>query len=216
MKKIKLLLVDDHQMILDGLNSFLEKQPEMEVVGFANNGQQAIDLLESSMDVDVIVLDIIMPILEGMDAAKIIRKKHPKVKIILLSMKSDRKNVKTALSIGVQGYIVKEKSKEALIQAIHSVYNGSIYYSPELLATLENFDLDIEETNNQVELTDREKEILCLMVEEPAFTAKQISDKLYIADVTVSKHIQNMKKKLNMNKGRELIKFAMDNNLCSK
>jgi two-component system nitrate/nitrite response regulator NarL len=215
MKNIKLLLVDDHQIILDGITSFLEKDPEINIIGYALNGKLAIDFLANN-SADVVLLDISMPVLDGIETAKQIRRDFPNIKIILLTMQGDGHYILNAMRLGVHGYVVKEKSKEVLVTAIHSVFGGSSYWSPDLMPRIADAQLLSNNDVEQGSLTSRELEIICEMVEDPSKTAKEIGDKLNIAEVTVQTHIRNAKQKLSFHKAGELIKYVTDRNLCPK
>ncbi|MCA0237189.1 MAG: response regulator transcription factor [Bacteroidetes bacterium] len=216
MKKIKLLLVDDHQIILDGISSFLEKENDFEIMGFALDGEGALDFLAHHM-VDVVVMDISMPHKDGIETARVVRKEFPNIKIILLTMQGDGQYILNAMKLGVHGYVLKEKSKEILVRAIHCVHTGSTYWSPDLIPRIANAQLiHYEGHNDDIHLTLREKEIICLLVKEPSLTAKQMADRLNIAALTVETHLRNARQKLKISTSRELMQYAQTNNLCSK
>lgn len=213
MKNIQILLVDDHQIVLDGISAFLEKEPDMAIAGYAHDGQAALDFLAKQL-VDVVVLDISMPILDGIEAAKEIRKSHPDTKIILLTMQGDGHYILNAMKLGVQGYVMKEKSREILVSAIHSVCRGSTYWSPDLLPRIAEAQFQQQRQEEPGSLTARELEISCLMARSPSLTAKEIGDQLFIAEVTVQTHLRNAKQKLGLKKSAELIKYVMEQKLC--
>ncbi len=223
MKEIKVLLADDHQIVLDGILSFLEKNAEekspanpsvIKVVGLAHDGEEVLHIMETQ-PVDVAVLDIGMPVLDGLETAQRIAVKYPQVKIILLTMEGNAHFILNALEMGIHGYIVKEKSKETLIQAIQQVYNGATYYSPDIIARITNSKIRSSTPPTTVNLTIREREILCHLAKNPDQTAGDIGDQLHIAMVTVQTHIRNIKQKLKMKKSGELIKYAVANKLCT-
>ncbi len=223
MKEIKVLLADDHQILLDGILSFLEKNAEekgaanpslIKVVGVAHNGEEALRLMEKQ-PVDVAVLDINMPVLDGLETARRIRQQYAATKIILLTMQGEGYFVLNALRSGVHGYVVKEKSTETLIQAIRQVFHGSKYYSPDLLDGIGPEHTESSPEKPVVDLTVREREILCHLAKNPNQTAEDIGAQLHIAMVTVQTHLRNIKQKLNMKKSGELIKYAVENKLCS-
>lgn len=227
MKQIRVLLADDHQILLDGIQSFIEKNAEdkgasnpstIRVVGVALDGEKALQLMETQ-PVDVAVLDINMPVLDGLETARRIRRQYPATKIILLTMEGEGRFILNALSFGVQGYVVKEKSTETLIQAIRQVFQGSTYYSPELLAGIGKGGPGnpgpYPPPASTINLTVREREILCHLAKNPEQTAEDIGVELHIAMVTVQTHVRNIKQKLNMKKSGELIKYAVENKLCS-
>jgi two-component system, NarL family, nitrate/nitrite response regulator NarL len=214
MKKIKLLIVDDHQIILDGIASFLEKETEMSIVGFAHNGEQALTFLQST-PVDVVVLDIHMPVLDGVKTSKQIKKQYPNTKIILLTMEGDGQYILRAMQLGIHGYVVKEKSKEVLVQAIHSVAKGSSYWSPDLLPRIAEAQLLYPPDNGDVKLTMREVEIIRLMAEKPSLTAKEVAGELKMAAHTVNTHLRNARQKLKVGRTAELIKHILDQHSCN-
>ncbi|MEO6039538.1 MAG: response regulator transcription factor [Saprospiraceae bacterium] len=220
MKEIKVLLADDHQILLEGIVSFLEKNAEekgaanptiIKVVGAAQDGMQALEIMKSQA-VDVAVLDINMPGFDGLETARQIRRLYPATKIILLTMEGEGRFILNALRTGVHGYVIKEKSTDTLIQAIRQVYHGSTYYLPELLGGI-GTDYG-ESPTNVVTLTEREREILCYVAKHPDRTAEEIGQALHIAMVTVQTHVRNIKQKLKMKKSGELVKYAVENKLC--
>lgn len=214
MKKIKLLLVDDHQIVLDGIQAFLEKEPDMEITGTAHNGAEALRLLELQ-PADVVIMDISMPEMDGIETARHIRKHYPDTKIILLTMQGDGHFILNAMKMGVHGYVLKEKSKEILVAAINNVYQGSSYWSPDLLPRIANAQLLHNDADETVHLTDRERQTICMMADDPSLTAKEIGERLFIAEVTVHTHIRNAKKKLGLHRNMELVKYALEKDLCS-
>lgn len=214
MKKIKLFLADDHQIMLDGLRAFLEKEPQIEINGTAHSGEETLRLLEQQ-PADVVVLDINMPPgMDGIETARHIRKRYPHIKIILLTMLGEARFIYHALRTGIHGYVVKEKSKETLLGAIYAVLGGNRYFPPDLLNRLDGLD-EPEDEQEVVQLTNREREILCLMAQNPAFTSREIAECLFIARTTVEKHVQNVKEKLDLHKNTELVKYAMEKKLCT-
>lgn len=215
MKKIKILLVDDHQIFLDGLQSLLDKEPEMEVVGQADSGEETLRQL-ALQPVEVVVLDISMPPgMNGIEAAKHIKKQYPATKIILLTMESEGKVIYQAMRMGLHGYVLKNKSKESLVAAIHAVVKGNHYFPPELLLRLIGNEEMPDDDESEVKLTQREIEIICLMKKHPEFTSKEIGEHLFIATTTVEKHQQNAKKKLGFTRNQQLILYAQEKNICT-
>lgn len=219
MKKINILLADDHQIVLDGLESFLKTDIRIGTIITVHSGEAVLEQLEKKDEkspiIDVVVLDINMPPgMDGIDTAKYIRRRFPNLKIILLTMVGDGHFILNALRMGIHGYVVKEKSKEVLLAAIETVMLGKRYFSPDLLERIPemNFDAPIE----IVQLTKREKEILCILTREPSLTAREIGEKIFIARTTVERHVQNIKDKLNLHRNTELILYAKENKICDK
>lgn len=213
MKKINLFLVDDHQIMLDGLQAFLEKEPQIKIVGTARSGEETLQKLETQ-PADVVVMDISMPPgMDGIETAKLIKRRYTKTKIILLTMIGESRFILNALRVGIHGYVIKEKSKESLMAAIHAVLNGNRYFPPDLLNRLDEEE-ETEEEEETINLTTREKEIICLMAKQPNLTAEQVAEQLFIATVTVQTHIRNAKDKLGMHRIAELVLYAKEKNLC--
>lgn len=215
MKKIRIFLADDHSIFLEGLQALLEKEPYMEVVGTAPSGEETLRLLEQQ-PAEVVVLDISMPPgMDGIETAKLLKKRHPNVKIILLTMHGEGKFIYHAMRMGLHGYVLKEKSKESLVAAIHAVVKGNHYFPPELIPRLVGNDDLSDEEDLDVKLTKREIEIICLMKQHADFNAKEIGEHLFIAPATVEKHQQNAKKKLGFNRNQQLILYAQEKNICA-
>lgn len=213
MKKITVLLADDHQIMLDGLQSFLEKESNIEVVGIALSGPEVLEILEQKT-ADVVILDINMPPgMDGIETGRVIRQRYPAIKIILLTMYSDGSYILNALKLGIHGYVIKEKSKETLVAAIYAVLGGNRYFPPELLNKVD-FSADTTTEAEDVQLTKREKEILCIMAGNPAYTSREIAELMFIARATVEKHVQNIKDKLDKHRNVELVMYALEKKLC--
>ncbi|MCB0552717.1 MAG: response regulator transcription factor [Phaeodactylibacter sp.] len=206
---IRVILADDHQITTDGIQAFLEKEPEITVVGAASNGEGVLELLKKEA-VDVAILDIEMPGMDGLEATRAIRQRYPAVKVLMLSMYKTKAFVKGAFEIGANGYVLKDRSKEALVSAIHTVFRGGRYIPPELLDLI--FSGAAEEPAETANLTSREKEILCLLAE--GLTSWETGEALNIASVTVETHIRNVKSKLGLNKKAQLVKYVLDHRLC--
>ncbi|MDX2279943.1 MAG: response regulator transcription factor [Saprospiraceae bacterium] len=216
MKKIKILLADDHQIMLEGLKALLEKESEMEVVGMANSGEDALKLFDAEL-IDVAVLDISMPPgIDGIKTALQIRKKSPKTKTILLTMYGDGAFILNAFKRDIDGYVIKEKSTDTLITAIQTVLRGKRYFPLELLDRIDPNDLQRDKDDEEVQLSKRETEIICLMATETALNAREIADRLFIAKTTVDKHIQNIMEKLDLHKSKDLVKYAIEKKLCGR
>lgn len=213
MTPIKVLLADDHQIVLDGILSFLDQESEIEVVATANDGQAVLEHMREQT-VDVAVLDIGMPLLDGLETAKHILRDYPNTKVLMLTVHGDANFIINAMKLGIHGYLLKEKSKEALVGAIHCVYRGSTYWSPELIARISDRRALYQEEEETVKLTQREKEVLCLMVAEPSYTSEAVGKALNIAKLTVDTHVRNMLSKLKLKRRTELVAYAMRTRLC--
>jgi two-component system response regulator NreC len=211
MSKIKVLLVDDHQIILDGLKSLLSNSGKIIVAGEANNGREAIRILEL-ISIDVILMDIDMPILNGIDTLKEIVKRGLSVRVIILSMHQEAGMIKSLMNIGAHGYLLKSSSQEEVTNAICKVAGGQSYFSPEVTMSLLNKPQNNLHFNQHTELlTDRETEIVRLIAE--GFSNKEIGSKLFISHRTVDTHRTNLMKKLDVSNIAGLISYAIKNGI---
>ena len=206
---IRVLIADDHKITTDGIQAFLEKEPGIEVAGVASNGQQVLKILEKQA-VDVAVLDISMPVMDGIETTRAIVSQYPKTKVVVLSMFKKKAFVKGMLDAGAMGYVLKDNSKEALVFAIHSVSRGARIIPPEILDIY--FSGPPREEEEAINLTERELEIVCLLAE--GLTARETGEALNIAKVTVETHIRNAKSKLGINRKAQLVRWAIDKGVC--
>ncbi|GAB4471775.1 MAG: response regulator transcription factor [Anaerolineales bacterium] len=207
--RIKVLLADDHTILRDGIRSLIEDEPDMEVVGEAEDGITVIKLAET-LQPDVILMDIAMPLLNGLEATRQIRKNNPRAKILILTMHENEEYIRQVLAAGAMGYILKDAAARELLGAIRAVNKGEVVLSPaitRLIVTdyLRWGDLTAQDTSDG--LTDRERQILQLIAE--GYTNKQISEILTISVKTVQAHRLNLMKKLDLHDRGELIKYAI-------
>jgi two-component system response regulator NreC len=212
MKKVIVLLVDDHQIIIDGLKSLLKDSEEIVVAGEANNGSRALQILDM-LEIDVVLMDIDMPVMNGIDTLKEIRRCGSEVKVIILSMHNEAGMIKSLMNIGANGYLLKSSSQEEVINAIRKVAVGPQYFSTEVtLSLLNKTQSSSTDSNPQIELlTDRETEIVQLIAE--GFSNKEIGNKLFISHRTVDTHRTNIMKKLNVSNIAGLISYAIKNGI---
>ena len=206
-RRMKILLVDDHTILLDGVKSLLSKEDDLEIVGQAGSAEAALEFLKKQ-DVDLIITDYSMPGMDGLSLLNTVKRIAPNTKIILLSMHDEVHLVKEILKAGVNGYVLKKDTHKELLNAIHDVHNGKVYLSSDVNKML------ITNLNNPDEgklLTDREREILKLIAKE--YTNKDIAEELFISERTVETHRKNIFKKTATNSLVGLIKFAYANNL---
>ena len=211
----RILLADDHKIIRDGLRSLLEKETDMVVAGEAENGRKAL-LLARKLDPDVIILDVSMPDLNGIDAARQILGEQPGVKIVALSMHSEKQYVEGMLKAGVSGYLLKDTAFEELVKAIRIVCANKKYLSPDITdIVLQDYLHPAATTDGQptVQLTEREREVLQLIAE--GRTTREIADKLYISVKTVETHRKNIMDKLELRTVAELTKYAVREGITS-
>ena len=212
---VKILLADDHKITRQGLRSLLEKEPDMEVVAEAEEGRTAVRLVRELLP-DVVVMDVSMPDLNGMEATRQIVAEHPNVKVIALSIHSDNLFVSEMLKSGASGYLLKDCAFEELARAIHVVVDGKTYLSPAVSGVVVDDYLHrlarTESPSSEV-LTDREREVLQLIAEGKS--TKQVALKLHISVKTVETHRRQIMSKLNIHTIAELTKYAIRKGLTS-
>lgn len=208
MNKIRVLLVDDHAIVRAGLHLLVESQPDMEVVGEAANGQEA---LRGARELrpDVIVMDVAMPGLNGLEATRLLKEANLQVQILALTMHEDERYFFEMLHAGASGYVVKGAPPSDLLQAIRCVYQGQAYLYPSLAKKLMEEYLSKAKDGRQDydDLTDREREVLRLIAEGK--TSKEIADLLFLSVHTVERHRQNIMGKLQLHNRAELVKYAI-------
>jgi len=210
--RIKVLIVDDHEIFRNGLKMVLNKLKYVEVAGEANDGKEFINMLEEIVP-DIVLMDIEMPVLNGIEATKMALKKHPNLKIIALTMFGDDEYVQSMLDAGVKGFLMKNINKETLDKALQTVHNGGNYYSEELFEFFTKQITKDKEPKEEdtLDLTRREKEILQLLCE--GLTNKEIADALFISERTVLGHKTNLLTKTNTKNSLSLMAYAIKNKL---
>lgn len=204
---MKVLLVDDHRILLDGLKFLIQNQPGVDEVDTANTVEEALANVRSVIP-DLIISDISIPEIGGIAFAQKVKTLFPQVKLIFLSMHEEPYRVKEALSTGAEGYVLKKAAHEELLKAVQEVVNGGMYFSAEIQKILIR---RMRFPEDERILTDREKEILTLIFEE--LSNKQIGEKLNISERTVETHRKNIYQKTKTNTLVGLLKFALENNL---
>ncbi|MER0439328.1 response regulator transcription factor [Emticicia sp. W12TSBA100-4] len=209
----KVLLIDDHQVLLDSLRLLLKSIENIEVVGAISDSRNVLKFLETQ-EVDVIISDLHMPHLSGIDLTLQLRKTNPSVKILLLTMAEDAQHIREALKAGVHGYILKKTGKDEIEKAIEKLMSGKKYYSEavidELAATAED-DYNNARPETIEHLTSREIEILRLITLEKS--TAEIAEMLFISVSTVETHRANLMKKLNVKSAIGMVKFAIKHGL---
>jgi len=211
----KILLADDHKIVRDGLRSLIEKQPGMAVVAEAENGRAAVKLARR-LKPGVIIMDLNMPDLNGIDAARQIVAELPGTKIIVLSMHADKQFVLGALQAGASGYLLKDCAFEELARALQTVLKHQTYLSPEIAGTVVKDYLEqmcTIESAIEAALTPREREVLQLIAE--GRSTKETADRLNVSIKTVESHRRNIMEKLNIHSTAELTKYAIRKGLTS-
>lgn len=209
MKKIRILLADDHTILREGIRSLLENESDMEVIAEAEDGHQAIKMADQNRP-DVILMDIAMPRLNGLEATSQIKKFIPDAKILILTMYDNEEYIRKALAAGAMGYILKDAATRELLGAIRAVHQGEAVLSPAVTRlVIEDYlrwgDLKTPEPDD--DLSEREREILQLIAE--GHTNKQIAEILCISIKTVQAHRSNLMNKLDLHDRGELIKYAI-------
>jgi len=201
-EKIKIIIVDDHPLVVDGLVSRLERSELIDVIGSAENGQQALELVET-VKPDVVLMDINMPVMNGIEAAEIFKEKFSEIKIIILSMHDDREYVMHLTRAGIKGYALKTASADEMLLAIQAVHAGGVYYSPSVAEIL----LTHDEKGGDEPLTSREQVVLRLLAE--GMSNKEMARDLDISVRTVETHRRNIKIKLDISTTSGLVKYAI-------
>lgn len=204
--KITVAIVDDHQLFRSGLQFILESEPDIEVIIEASNGKQFLSFLENYRP-DVVLMDINMPEMDGIEASKKALEKYPDLHVLVLSMYSDIDYYNTMIDIGVKGFILKDIENKELGNAIRKIHNGGNYFSQELLLRL----IKNKPDGMQIELTKREKEVLELICQ--GYSNQEISDKLYISQRTVERHRSSLLDKTNSKNSISLVIYSIKNNL---
>ncbi len=213
---IRILLADDHTIVRKGLRLLLESQPDFTVIADAADGREAIKLAEEKKP-DVMVMDLAMPILNGIEAARQITAKQPSIAIVFLSMHSDEGYVLKALKVGARAYLLKDAAEYDLINAVKAVSEGKAFFSPAISKMLaEDYVRQIE--GHKVDdtydlLTTREREILQLLAE--GRSNKEVANYLQLSLHTVETHRSNILQKLNLHTGAELILYAIRKGVVS-
>ncbi|WP_143960845.1 response regulator [Litoribacter populi] len=202
---IKVLVADDHQMFIDGIKSMLEASEKIEVVAEAMNGKQVLTLCENQ-EVDLVIMDISMPELDGLETSKQLLKIQPEIKILGLSMHNDRNFISDMLKTGAHGYILKNTGKQNLITAIESIYAGETFLGEEVQQTLLNSFMKKSKSLQVEKLSSREQEVLESIA--TGLTTQEIADLLFISKNTVETHRKNLLFKLKAKNTAELVNNA--------
>jgi len=213
---VKILLADDHKIVRDGLRSLIEKQPNMQVIGEACDGRTTVSFVKELMP-NVVIIDIGMPDLNGIEATRQITQENPNVKVIALSMHSDRRFVLRMLEAGASGYLLKDSAFDELSLAINTVVGGKIYLSPAIAGIVVEDFVRHSPSNATgpvaIDLTPREREVLQLLAEGKS--TKQIASHLNVSVKTVETHRRQVMEKLDIHSVAELTKYAVREGLTS-
>lgn len=211
MNKIRIFVADDHTLFRQGLITLLQKSEKIQVVGWAGNGRDTLEMIFQAAP-DILIADISMPLLNGLQVARKLKKQMPSLKIILLTMYKSTQYIRAALNLDLGGYVLKEDAFEDLLEAVHQVLQGRRYFSPAL-------EKRVADTNNVkseliLHLTPREKEVFRLLGN--GLVNKQIAVELKISVKTVESHRCSIMKKLDLDTPAELVRFAIESKLVGE
>jgi len=212
---IRVVLADDHKIMREGLCSLLRNDPRVEIAGVAEDGRSAVQLVREQKP-DVVVMDVAMPDLNGIEAARKIKAEMPEVRILALSMHSDKRYISNMLQAGASGYLLKDCAFKELVQAIHTVARRQVYLSPSIAALVtEDYvrQLMTRDASPASVLSPKEREVLQLMAE--GHSTKQIAAMLNLSVKTIETHRQQIMEKLDLHSIAELTKFAVREGLTS-
>lgn len=215
MAKIKLLLVDDHQIVRAGLRMLFQAEKDMEIVGEVSSGEEALKVV-CQLKPDVVLMDVAMPGLSGIEATRRIKEAYPEVAVLALTMHEDEQYFFKMLNAGASGYIPKRAAPDDLVSAIRVVSQGNVFLYPTLAKFLVNDFLtrrEVESRSATDLLTSREQEVLTYIAE--GYTNREIAETLMISIKTVDRHRENIMQKLNLHNRVELVKYAIEKGLIS-
>lgn len=213
MSQVKILLVDDHEIFLEGLANLLSTVSELEIVGTATNGYEALDLLEQGVP-DILMTDLSMPEMGGIELVKKVKSLYSDLKVLVLTMHNDRPTISEIIMAEAEGYLLKNTSKKELVKAINRVHDGGTYYSNEVMSVLlEKVKAEHRQMEAKGVLTERELEILHLISEEKP--SKEIADLLNISIMTVDTHRKNLLKKTKTSSVVGLLKYGIHHQLIT-
>ncbi|WP_041719053.1 response regulator [Alkaliphilus oremlandii] len=214
MKKINVLIADDHALVRQGLKQIIELEPDIKVIGLAADGEEAV-LKTQQLSPDVVLLDISMPKQNGIQTLRRLKDMDSTIKIIMLTFHEDREYLFETINLGANGYVLKDAESESLIKAIRDVYQGLNYIYPtlatELVKEFNRREVKSQKRNNEDELTRREYEVLTLLAE--GINNKEIGDCLFISEKTVKNHVSNIFKKINVNDRTQAAIYAYKHNI---
>lgn len=206
MNKIKVIIADDHKLFRNGLKFILNEMENIEVISDVSNGKELLEMLEV-VKPDIVLLDINMPEMNGIEATKKALELYPDLRILILTMYGDEQYYNTMIDLGVKGFVLKDTDNTELKNAIHSIINNNPYFSQELLLKL----IKNKKTDDSVKLTRREREVLALICK--GFGNGEISDQLNLSQRTVERHRASLLSKTNTHNSIAMVIFAIKNNL---
>lgn len=210
---INLILADDHHLIIDGICKLLENETDINIVACCSNGKEVLELLPNT-EVDILLLDLDMPIMNGLQCAEIVRKKYSEIKIAILTMHKEKALIHRFIEFGVNGYLLKTINKDELLFAIRKIANGGDYFHSEVTMALtkkQSIIPDVTQSPLLKELTNREIEIIRLV--SKGYTNNEIGEKLFVSPRTIDTHRTNIMRKLDLHNVVEIVRFAFHNKL---
>jgi DNA-binding NarL/FixJ family response regulator len=208
---IRVGLVDDHKVVREGVKYYLRSNPNFQVIFDHSSGKSVIEDLKQSKDIDVLIMDIDMPEISGLQLAQIITIRYPRIKIIVLSMLEEPNKIQNLVKIGVRGYLLKDFERKQLLDAIIKVDEGETYYDPRITQILTKALLPKNTVKQRFKLSKRELEVLEHI--SKGLSSSEIGEKMHISKRTVETHKQNMFKKASVKTSAALVKIASDNGL---
>ena len=212
MTKIRVLVADDHAILRDGIRALLTLYDDIEVIGEASNGREAIDTIRELLP-DVVLMDIAMPFMDGLEVTRRMHKENPKVKVLILTQHDNREYILSSIKAGATGYIPKKAVASELVDAIRVVYRGDSYLYPSIASVLIGDYIQRLDHDPYDRLTNREREVLKLIAE--ARTSREIADLLCISVKTVLAHRAKTMEKLGIHNRTELVKYAIRKGLIT-
>jgi DNA-binding NarL/FixJ family response regulator len=208
-----ILLADDHQLVIDGLKSMFQHEARYVIAGEANNGQEALNLIQSAPGkFQLIITDISMSHMTGIELCRHVKQQYPEIKVLVLSMYSGVPVVKEALAAEADGYLLKSAGKDEFIQALHRITDGGTYFAQDIIPIIYNqYQQEKKQEDALSILSPREREVLALIVKEN--TSEEIAQKLFLSKKTVDNHRQNILSKTGCKSTIGLVKFAIRNGM---
>ena len=207
---MRISIVDDHQMFLDGLESIISEFPDVELVFTAKNGKDFLKKLEMHRPPELVLMDINMPEMNGLELTEVLVESHPQMGILVLSMIDDGQKIKKMIDLGAKGYILKNTGRDELYKAMMTIHRGESYFSKSVSENVLGSLVKArkQESEQEIKLSFREKEVLRRIAQGK--TSQEIADELFLARMTVETHRKNIKRKLGIKTTAALVKYAID------
>jgi DNA-binding NarL/FixJ family response regulator len=215
MEAVNLLLADDHQIVIDGLKFMLSAEKQIKIASTCNSTNEVLNFLDANASqINLLITDINMPTVSGIELCRLVKNKHPHIKVLVLSMYSSKEIIKEALMAEADGYMLKSAGREKLLEAILKISNDGTYFSEEIIPIIySQLSTEKQKQEQLANLSEREKEILVLIAKE--LSSEQIAEKLFISIKTVGNHRQNILAKCHCKSSVGLVKYAIKTGLIS-